>query len=408
MKTKTNKRVLISAIGIALIILLGAIYSIPMAGVAFAEAKSNRIVNEMEAFENKTMNQRLYTLTSNHIATNMNRNSSIATTKQLVDFAGNRYVLFELSPKGYIIYHIDSGKFVEYSEDSFSPYLGYSSNLCYGGGMQYYYLQEDKFFHTIKHDLSFPQSSVSELCSDSQNMSDNFCVHPSSENLNFINKGTPLRRGVEEIKGVAEKREQLQTRSTSPRISMTDFFPRLITTDEIGYRDNGCCGYIATNLIIGYNYFAYDYGLINNSSYVDFTNKTMNGTGLTDRLLTLAGQDPEADYIPGTYSYNMFVVLGSYFDEISNYRPWTLSWYFLSTNVKSTLDDGYPVVLFGSLPDPDGISGNINHAVVAYDYANYGFLNLGTKYRVHFGWSGCASIWLESPTIGSNCFMKIS
>ena len=196
MKAKTNKKVLISVIGIALIVIIGMIYGMPMAEVAFAQAENNRIINQMEAFDNYTMNQRLYNLTSNHIAANMDTNSSIAKTKQLVDFAGNRYVLFELIPKGYIIYHIASGKFVEYSEDSYSPYLNYSSNLYYGGGMQYYHLQGDKLLHTVKPDLSFPQSSLSELYADSQNMSDSFCTNPSSENLNFINQGTPPCNGV--------------------------------------------------------------------------------------------------------------------------------------------------------------------------------------------------------------------
>jgi hypothetical protein len=134
----------------------------------------------------------------------------------------------------------------------------------------------------------------------------------------------------------------------------------------------------------------------------------MNGPGLTNRLLELAGEDPSGTNFSGTYSYDMFVVIGAYLNEVFNTEPWTYSWYFLNTNVKSTLDDGYPVVIFGSLKQPNGASGNINHAVVAYDYANYGFLNASRKYRVHYGWSGYASVWLESPTIGSNCFMKIS
>ena len=73
---------------------------------------------------------------------------------------------------------------------------------------------------------------------------------------------------------------------------MMDFFPKLTTARQIGYRDGNVCGYIASNLIIGYNYFAYDYGLIKDLSFVDRTNKTMNGPGLTNKLLELAaGED---------------------------------------------------------------------------------------------------------------------
>ncbi len=191
---------------------------------------------------------------------------------------------------------------------------------------------------------------------------------------------------------------------------MTSFYPNLTTDTEIGYWEvngYGCCGYIAANLVIGYDYFAFDYGLISDSSYVDFTNKSMDGPGLTQRLIELDGEDPYGSSIGGTDALTIFNLMDDYFDEVYNTEPWTYSWYLTSTNIKPTLDDGYPVAVFGSLENPQS-SGNINHAVVAYDYDNYGFLNMFRKYRVHFGWANYASVWLESPIIGSNFYMKIT
>lgn len=125
------------------------------------------------------------------------------------------------------------------------------------------------------------------------------------------------------------------------------------------------------------------------------------------RLIELDGKDPDGSSIGGTDALAIFNIMDEYFAEVYNTEPWTYSWYLLGTNVKSTLDAGYPVAIFGNLNNPQGGS-NINHAVVAYDYANYGFLNMFRKYRVHFGWSGYASVWLESPVIGSDFYMRIT
>lgn len=42
-----------------------------------------------------------------------------------------------------------------------------------------------------------------------------------------------------------------------------------------------------------------------------------------------------------------------------------------------------------------------------YRKTKYGFLNLGVKYRVHYGWQGFPSVWLDDPLLGANLFMKI-
>lgn len=228
-------------------------------------------------------------------------------------------------------------------------------------------------------------------------------------NLSYIN-GESKNINSAVIRGEVEENAVIAPQTTTARISMTSFYPQLTTDTQIGYWEvgnSGVCGYIAANLIIGYNYFAFDYGLISNSSYVNFSNKTMNGPGLTKRLIELDGKDPDGSSIGGTDALAIFNIMDEYFAEVYNTEPWTYSWYLLGTNVKSTLDAGYPVAIFGNLNNPQGGS-NINHAVVACDYANYGFLNMFRKYRVHFGWSGYASVWLESPVIGSDFYMRIT
>ena len=159
--------------------------------------------------------------------------------------------------------------------------------------------------------------------------------------------------------------------------------------------------------MIAYNYFAFDSGLITNSSYINSTAKTLNGPGLTNKLLELNGQDTSASSFDGTTGTSLMNIVGNYLETVPNRHGWYYGWRILAIDATKTLDQGYPVALFGSLPQLTS-SGNVNHAVVAYDYEKYGFLNLSTKYRVHYGWSGYSSVWLESPVIGTVMFMTIS
>lgn len=363
-------------------------------------------VENVKVFDSAQKNQRLMEITLEHISTNMDSKLKISNIKELEDFAGNRYILFELSPIGYIIYHVESGKYIEYAEQSISPYYGLTEDLYYGGAMQYYQISDNMLLHTLKSDVFYNLTDMEYFVSTSETLHERFCENPMEENLSYIN-GTRTRYVVDKIQGVVENNQTMSSRTTTARISMADFFSNLYTASEIGYRNGGVCGYIATNLIIGYNYFAFDYGLITNSSYVNQINKSMNGPGLTNRLLELAGENPANSSFDGTYSADMHEVLGEYLDEVYNLETWEYSWYFLGLNVQSTLDDNYPVALFGNLASPTNLKDKGNHAVVAYDYAKYGFLNLGVKYRVHYGWEGYPSVWLEDPLLGSNLFMKI-
>lgn len=139
MQTHQYKKLTVIVLCFILLLSLSALFCLPIASTAFADTQeiSNSAMAQMTAYEDISKNQRLYNVALNHISKNMKAGSSVSSVKQLVDFDGNRYTLFELTPIGYMIYHIDSGKFVEYAEESYSPYLGFSSNLYYGGAMQY-------------------------------------------------------------------------------------------------------------------------------------------------------------------------------------------------------------------------------------------------------------------------------
>lgn len=345
-----------------------------------------------------TENQRLLTLTERYIDVNMGENLTIDNTKSLQDFDHNLYTLFELAPIGYIIYHNESGKYVEYSESSYSPYLNYIENLYYGGAMQYYVESGDTLVHTLKPDTLISKVDMDTLARYSEKMSQELTENPDVSNIEYIN-GSETECVIPGIRGTVKSSAPI-----TAKISMSNFFPNLRTPSQIGYRNGGVCGYIAGAMILAYSYFAFDSGIITNSSYINAATRTLNGPGLTNRLLALNGQNPSSTSFDGTAGADLMRIVINYLNTVPNTLRWTSSWRILAIDAMATLDKGYPVALFGSLPQLTS-NNKVNHAVVAYDYQTYGFLNMGVKYRVHYGWSGYSSVWLDSPVVGTVMFL---
>ena len=378
-------------------------YITPRADAQSVIAK-NKIIASIEAYGETNKNQRLYSLTESHIVENMDKGLEIDTVKTLVDFDENIYTLFELKPTGYIIYHSDSGKFVEYSSKSTSPYLGLTGVLYYGGAMEYYYQQGEVLLHTLEYDSSIPLSDIAEYAECSSQLNEALTEELAIENISFI-EGKSNKANI-----TVSEDPVLYSSSATPLISMVDFFTNLKNDIQIGYRSGGVCGYIAVNMILGYNYFAYDRGLINDLSFVNNTKKTMSGPGLTNKLLQLNGKDVTKNDFDGTTGATFLKIMDKYFDEVYTTCAWEFDWRVGTIDAVKTLKAGFPVALFGNLPNYDenhNKHGKLNHAVVAYGYGRYGLGNSLTKYRVHYGWYKCEDMWLESPVVGTDCFMKI-
>ncbi|MDR0220572.1 MAG: hypothetical protein LBI54_04095 [Lachnospiraceae bacterium] len=104
---------------------------------------------------------------------------TISKIKRITDFAGNQYTLVECSPTGYMIFHIESGIFTEYSATAPSPYLGEEGNFYYLG-LKGYYVENKKdnaFVHT-KLDEVLLESDIQELKTISNSINDKLCNLP--------------------------------------------------------------------------------------------------------------------------------------------------------------------------------------------------------------------------------------
>ena len=175
-------------------------------------------------------------------------------------------------------------------------------------------------------------------------------------------------------------------------VNYSAFFRNKLTKTQIGYwtiGDEGCCGYIAANLLVGY-YDTFVRECMDNS-FMSGTgvNRHFVGPGLTQRLYSCrpsgAGSSTTSTVIRKTmnkyfkkYGYN----LGSY-DMITPF--------FSGTTLKNLIDDNTPSILFGSLGPatsptfPDAGSGG-NHAVVVYGYKSGGTGGALYSFLVHYGW----------------------
>ncbi len=360
------------------------------------EGAGKKLISDITAYDSKDKNERLLTLTRARIERNMQDNIEIERIKELKDFADTTYTLFELAPTGYIIYHSESGQFIEYTSISSSPYLGFEGELYYGGMMQYYYRNGDELSHTLKEDTSIPLAEAGHYADACRQMNLSLKEDTEFENLSYIGGESTV---VPSRRIISEKTAMKASPNSNPLISMGAFFSRLTKKEQIGEREGNVCGYIATNLIIGYNYFAYDRGLIPDKSYVNEADISMNGPKLTNYLLTVAGKDPNKPPFSGTGANDAYGYTRDYMKTVSNQRSWEIGWRLFKIKAQESIAAGHPVGLYGNFEKPYN-SEKINHAVVGYGYENGHFV-------VHYGWANYPRVITAGGLIGTTFYMNV-
>ncbi len=414
------KKLLISvfACGLAVLTLMGT-GSVKANAQTFEfdenSSKTVQLSSNLTAIENKKQRVNLLNLIQCHIDYAMEDDGQreIDKVKELKDFTGSIYTLFELNPVGYIIYHNDSGIVFEYASKSESPYLGYNDNLYYGGMMNYFYKENNTYYNTlIKYEIV--QEEESQYLIDNSSIIYNKNLElPDQTNLDFVNGKTDVLTVVSSWKNDVEIMP-LAT-NDQPNISMEEFFKPLIYRDEMGYMAGGVCGYIAANLVLAYNTFAYDDSLVSDT-YLDKSNKTIKGDLLTRELIHQHGKDPDSSNISGTTADSMGDCVRNYLKNVSGgTKSWKVTTWWGKINSTGAIKKNQPPILFGNMKYPtsssstyeimnnatsgDGAHGSGNHAVVAYGYTN-------SKYRVHYGWSGYSDVILSYNAIGGTMILS--
>jgi len=155
----------------------------------------------------------------------------------------------ELTPIGYMIYHNDSGIFVERSAATLSPYSGIYGELYYGGFTQYYHgIENGDFIHTISGNVVEARIVEEYNWSGySAELTDNFLATADFAVLEYVERGTM----------------PMQTMNSQPtawtNVAYMTFIQNQTTVNNPGgtcpvtkVAGTGFCSYVALAIQIGY------------------------------------------------------------------------------------------------------------------------------------------------------------
>lgn len=306
------------------------------------------------------------------------------TIKTLTDFSGNKFELIETGASGYYIFDTSSGKYIEYSTDAPSPYLGKSGELKYFGPKSYYVDDNGSLSHTIisteknvnMEGLSNLQNSFDKMIKQSRETKDN-------KVLSLLGK-TNLDKST--------LTDAFDINATNSYISNSSY----IRYASYPPNEDGTCGYVGACLVLNYwNKTNPGVGVIP-SYYLDSNgNLLTSGYTLQDKLLSYG-------YGNSTWALDIRDVL---IDFCNEYGTGAISSYYIGKiGAVSEIQNNRPVILFGSLPDVSS-SGKVNHAVTAYGFRNE---TLVSYFIVHYGWSGYEHVVLDGGLIGSNTQFRLN
>ncbi len=416
------KKLLISvfACGLVVLTLMGA-GKVQVSAKVFEfdenSSKTLELSSNLTAMKNEVEKINLLNLVQSHIEFAMEGDGqrNINSIKELKDFVGSTYTLFELNPIGYIIYHNDSGIMFEYASKSKSPYLNYNENLYYGGMKNYFYKENDIYYNTLIENEIVSEKESSYLKENSSIIYNRNLDLPNQNNLDFVCGKTDMSYVLSSWE---DEGELVAYANVQPKISMESFFKPLTSSYDIGYTtvgNSGVCGYIAANLVLAYNALAYDTFLVFDK-YLDKANRTLKGSALTRELIRQHGKDPDGDSIGGTTADSMGDCVRNYLKNVSGgTKSWKVTTWWGIINSTGAISKNQPPILFGNMISPstssntstvmnntlsdDGAYGGSNHAVVAYGYSN-------SNYRVHYGWSGYSDVILNYNAIGGTMILS--
>lgn len=296
----------------------------------------------------------------------------------LSDLDSNVFYAVQGVNKGFMVYDSVSGLFLEKSNSMVSPYdfVNHKDNY-YFGPMEYYYKENNSFYSYFdgrKYSFEVRQEIQKE----------------------FNQKLTVLRS------------------SSSNHEEKSHVSPTTIVVDHNFYIDNyqyirdakypknrnGSCGYVAASIVLYYWSKTTFKGTIP-SSYLDSNGELINTDdedpyhNLNDKLVSIAGKE-------GSWGKTVADTLNKYCKEFN--IKGSAGYGLLDYGINNELSKQHPVILFGSLKDPNDGS-RINHAVTCYGFQRYGTGPHPSSfyYIVNFGWqnSDTAEVLLNGAMLGS-------
>lgn len=323
--------------------------------------------------------------------------------KNLKDFDNNDYILYEYEPTGYAIYNVSNGDVIEMSPYSQSPFVSYNTDLFYVpligyfvkiSNNSYYNIMSDTYITDTEEQTALIKVSEKVHADGLEYMDEDMLdiVYGNEENIN--NKYSHATYAPPVVtqpgNGIVTADKEVEY-SWYFKWNKTEFAYDSVTA-------GGSCGYIALGLLLGYHEFFNNKGYFSDTEVISFITK-VNGNPNNENIV------PEIDDSFIQYLYNLYPKDGTISSDIMRVmnkfmdgKP--ISWgyydrYIFFGSAKSQIDDGYPVILFGKLPDINNVE-KVNHAVVVY-----GYYEDDSKLLTHYGWNYYSQVIISTYTVGS-------
>lgn len=308
--------------------------------------------------------------------------------KEVFDFNGNSFIVFEYLPTGYAIFCEKSGTFLETAPESPSPYLNYTNAIYYGGPQQYFILENNVFTNTITN-TQLNANNVMALKEFSQELDKKLTSSKNNKITNYLNNNSSTYNTA--------------TRSITETFYV-DNYSRLRNLSACGYVNGGYCGYIAAAMLLYYFDSTGHRNVIpgtNSEYYYTSNGKYVLTDKLTEELIDI-GED--LGFNPNTTSYAIHRVVKQYLsnksitgniDHTSLFTP-----LFTKFQISQKINNNEPVIIFGDHYSPSH-NDTIFHAVLAYGYRatiSYDEEIYGTttyEFIVHFGYDSYPFVYLD-------------
>lgn len=321
----------------------------------------------------------------------------ISEIKKVYDMAGNLYILAECSPSGYMIYHNQSGIFVESAVRAQSPYIGIYNGLYYLGPGLYFVCDESK-------------SGYKNLMSGEVKTKDFF--NEAAKTSNIINKRLIEQKNTYVLDYVAGECSDSTFHEVSQQSAVSNgitYVPnREFFRDLKGWGQNntGTCGYLAAGILLAYQQATYGGNFVDyKQGYLEYEYNSCGvsnyklGNGLHQELVRIGA---DLGYSNGTTSREIRFTVNEYLARRNVSVNYIDDWVPLASNARiaELIDNDRPVIWLGEI-----FSNSFNdmqfilHAVVVYGYT-YSILS-GYSYVAHFGWGDGSNAVTFTGVLGS-------
>lgn len=319
---------------------------------------------------------------------------SCVKVKRVIDYAGNAYCVIECYPSGYLIYHVESGQFVELSLSAPSPYLGFENDLVYGGPGCY--LGRTSMSGELIDILG--KCVIDETCDNSKAIIDS--NQRASRFLADID--TSAKSYVEGHSDTLPNELQNNTSRALSRsftyVPDDDYISNLVTWTQMGYptdrsgSEYGMCGWVACGIAILWHQLTSGQSLIstNNVSGVVYTSDAF-----TWKLRSYGVYDD-------TWAIDLTSAVNQY--ATANNKPFGASLLLLpAASISSIISNQHKPVVAGGNIWSSMHNDFIDHYIVIYGYSD-------SYYVCHYGYQGYSVVLLlkSNATLGDGVTFSVN